>query len=69
MAQVTREQVQKAYEALATGDKEKCRQYWADDMRWLAPGHNQVSGWYEGLDGFLSASNRDRIGMRGSARG
>ena len=54
MAQVTREQVQKAYEALATGDKEKCRQYWADDMRWLAPGHNQVSGWYEGLDGFLS---------------
>jgi ketosteroid isomerase-like protein len=53
MALVTVELVQKAYQALATGDKRQCQQYWADDLRWLVPGHNRLSGWYTGLDDFL----------------
>ncbi len=52
-AKVTPELVSKAYEALASGDRERVRQYWADDMVWLVPGHNPLSGWYYGLDAFL----------------
>ncbi|MDQ4069346.1 MAG: nuclear transport factor 2 family protein [Actinomycetota bacterium] len=50
---VTPELVGKAYEALASGDREQCTQYWAEDMVWLVPGHNPLSGLYEGLDAFL----------------
>ena len=53
MAKVTPELVQQAYDALASGDREKIRQYWADDMIWLVPGHNPLSGLKRGLDGFL----------------
>ena len=53
MAQVTPELVQQAYDALASGDMAKIRQYWADDMIWLVPGHNPISGLKRGLDGFL----------------
>ena len=53
MAQVTPELVQQAYDALASGDQEKIRKYWADDMIWLVPGHNPLSGLKRGLDGFL----------------
>lgn len=53
MAQVTPQLVQQAYDALASGDREKIRQYWADDMIWLVPGHNPLSGLKRGLDGFL----------------
>ncbi|MDP9313445.1 MAG: nuclear transport factor 2 family protein [Chloroflexota bacterium] len=54
MSNVTPELVGKAYQALASGDLEQIRQYWANDMRWLVPGHNPLSGWYNGLDEFLS---------------
>lgn len=54
MAQVTPELVQQAYDALASGDREKIRKYWADDMIWLVPGHNPLSGLKRGLDGFLA---------------
>jgi hypothetical protein len=54
MAHVTIELVSKAYEALASGDKAKIKQYWAEDMVWLVPGHNPLSGWYRGLDAFLA---------------
>ena len=54
MAHVTLELVGKAYEALASGDKTKIKQYWAEDMVWLVPGHNPLSGWYHGLDAFLA---------------
>ena len=54
MASVTPELVGKAYEALATGDREKIRQYWADDLKWLVPGHNQLSGWKNNLHEFLA---------------
>jgi uncharacterized protein len=53
LTQVTPDQVAKAYEALATGDKERIREYWSDDLEWLVPGHNQLSGWKHGLDEFL----------------
>jgi ketosteroid isomerase-like protein len=51
--EVTPELVGKAYGALMSGDVEQIRQYWAEDMVWLVPGHNPLSGWYHGLDGFL----------------
>lgn len=53
MAQVTPELVQQAYDALASGDREQIRKFWADDMIWLVPGHNPLSGLKHGLDGFL----------------
>jgi ketosteroid isomerase-like protein len=52
-AVVTPEHVKEAYAALASGDKEKVKQYWADEMVWQVPGHNRLSGWYFGLDEFL----------------
>jgi len=51
---VTPELVVKAYEALMTGDVDKIGQYWAEDMIWLVPGHNRLSGWYHGRDAFIS---------------
>jgi uncharacterized protein len=45
--------VAKAYDALASGDMKQIRLYWADDMVWVVPGHNPLSGRYQGLDAFL----------------
>ena len=53
MAKVTPELVTQAYEALASGDRARISQYWAEDMIWLVPGHNPLSGLKRGLDGFL----------------
>jgi uncharacterized protein len=58
MTNVTPELVGKAYEALASGDKVRVQEYWADDMKWLAPGHNQLSGWKNNLDEFLAFMRR-----------
>jgi hypothetical protein len=33
---------------------DQIKQYWAEDMNWLVPGHNQLSGWYHGQDAFLA---------------
>ena len=52
--QVTPELVGKAYAALGTGDRALCAQYWDENLVWLVPGHNQVSGWKFGLDAFLA---------------
>lgn len=54
MANVTVELVEKAYEVLATGERSKLAEVWAEDMNWLVPGHNTLSGWWHGLDGFIS---------------
>lgn len=54
MAQITSEHIGKAYEALASGDKAAIQEYWADDMRWLVPGHNRLSGLKHNLDEFLA---------------
>jgi pSer/pThr/pTyr-binding forkhead associated (FHA) protein/ketosteroid isomerase-like protein len=53
-AAVTPEYVLEAYGALATGDINKIRQYWDQDMVWQVPGHNELSGWYYNLDEFLA---------------
>ena len=53
MALITAEQVAAAYEALATGERERIAQHWAEDMRWLVPGHNRLSGWKNNLDEFI----------------
>jgi len=52
MAIITFEQVAAAYAALATGQRDQIAQVWAEDMRWLVPGHNQLSGWKNNLDEF-----------------
>ena len=50
---ITPEYVQKAYDALATGDINQISEYWAEDMRWLVPGHHPLAGTYEGRDAFF----------------
>ena len=54
MAMITAEQVAAAYAALATGQREQIAQLWAEDLRWLVPGHNQLSGWKNNLDEFIA---------------
>lgn len=54
MAMITPEQVAAAYAALATGQREQIAQLWAEDMRWLVPGHNPLSGWKDNLDEFIA---------------
>ena len=51
--QVTPELVGKAYEALGSGDRDRINEYWAEDMVWIVPGHNPLSGVYNGRDAFL----------------
>ena len=53
MALITAEQVAAAYAALATGQRDQIAQVWAEDLRWLVPGHNQLSGWKNNLDEFI----------------
>ncbi len=53
-AAVTPEHVAKAYAALGSGDINRIRMYWADEMVWQVPGHNRLSGWYYSLDEFLA---------------
>ena len=54
MAIITSEQVAAAYAALATGQREQIAQLWAEDLRWLVPGHNPLSGWKNNLDEFIA---------------
>lgn len=51
---ITPEHVGEAYAALASGDMERIKLYWAEDMVWQAPGHNEVSGWYYSRSEFLA---------------
>jgi ketosteroid isomerase-like protein len=50
---VTQELVGKAYEALGSGDADRIAEYWAEDMVWIVPGHNPLSGVYNGRDAFI----------------
>ena len=50
---VTPELVGKAYEALGSGDSDRIAEFWAEDMVWIVPGHNPLSGVYNGRDAFL----------------
>lgn len=58
MTQVTPELVGKAYEALASMNQDEIDKYWAEDMEWLVPGHNPLSGWYHGRDAFINFMKR-----------
>jgi uncharacterized protein len=58
MAEVTAELTDSAWAALATGDRAEIEKYWSQDLRWLVPGHNQLSGWKENLDEFLDFMRR-----------
>ncbi len=51
---ITPEHVGEAYAALASGDAKKIQEYWAADMVWQVPGHNELSGWYYSRDEFLA---------------
>ena len=53
MALITAEQVAAAYAALATGDRARMLEMWNEDMRWLVPGHNPLSGWKNNVDEFM----------------
>jgi ketosteroid isomerase-like protein len=53
-AVITPELVLKAYEALGSGEVERIKEYWDEEMVWQVPGHNRLSGWYYGRDAFLS---------------
>ena len=46
MAEIlTPERVMAAYGAMSNPDRDSWAEYWAEDMVWLVPGHNQLSGW------------------------
>jgi len=51
---ITPDHVSEAYAALSSGDMNRIRQYWAEDMVWQVPGHNELSGWYYNRDEFLA---------------
>jgi len=53
MALITPEQVAAAYAALATGQRGQIARHFAENMRWLVPGHNRLSGWKNNLDEFF----------------
>jgi ketosteroid isomerase-like protein len=53
MALITAEQVAAAYAALGTGDRTRMLEMWHEDMRWLVPGHNRLSGWKNNVDEFM----------------
>src|SRR5512144_1200334 len=53
MALITPQQVADAHAALATGQRNSIARHFAEDIRWLVPGHNQLSGWKNNLDEFI----------------
>ena len=58
MTHLTPEHVGNAYKVLGAGDVDLIADYWDEDMVWLVPGHNQLSGWKYGLDGFMEFMGR-----------
>ena len=53
MALITVDQVAAAYAALASGDRTRMLEMWHEDMHWLVPGHNPLSGWKNNVDEFM----------------
>lgn len=53
MTHLTPEHVNNAYKVLATGDADLVSEFWDENMVWLVPGHNQLSGWKFGRQAFL----------------
>jgi ketosteroid isomerase-like protein/phenylpyruvate tautomerase PptA (4-oxalocrotonate tautomerase family) len=50
---LTQDRVRAAYEALGSGDEGKISEYWDEEMTWLVPGDNQISGLKKGRGEFL----------------
>ena len=55
---ITKEMVGLAFEALATGDMERIKDYWDEKMVWIIPGHSPLAGRHEGLDAFIDYMRR-----------
>jgi ketosteroid isomerase-like protein len=55
---ITQEHVLAAYDALASGDINRIKEYWDETMVWQVPGHNELSGWYLNRDEFLAFMGR-----------
>ncbi len=53
MTELTTDRIDLAWQAIASGDRGKILEYWAEDVRFQIPGNHAYSGWYEGLDAFL----------------
>jgi ketosteroid isomerase-like protein len=53
MADLTAERVVAAFDSLATGDRDRIVEYWAEDLNFTVPGTHAYAGRYESLDGFL----------------
>jgi ketosteroid isomerase-like protein len=53
MTHLTPEHVNNAYKVLASGDVGLVSEFWDENMVWLVPGHNQLSGWKHGRQAFL----------------
>lgn len=51
---LTESKVKAAYAALATGDSDEINRYWDEEMTWLVPGDNPISGLKTGRDDFLA---------------
>ncbi|KPI02582.1 protein of unknown function DUF1486 [Actinobacteria bacterium OK074] len=54
MTNVSKERLLAAYAALESADRGRITEFWDEDLRWEVPGHQPNSGWYEGLDAYLS---------------
>jgi ketosteroid isomerase-like protein len=50
---VSPEMISAAYEALASGDMSRIKEYWDADIAWLIPGSNPLAGWHRGLNAFI----------------
>jgi ketosteroid isomerase-like protein len=55
---VSQQLVRDAYAALASGDPHEIQRYFAEDIKWLVPGHNQLSGWKNSREEFLEFMKR-----------
>ena len=53
MTHLTPEHVNNAYKVLASGDVDLVSEFWDENLVWLVPGHNQLSGWKHGRQAFL----------------
>ena len=58
MAAISQERVKAAYAALGTLDEKVMDEYWDENMVWLVPGHNPLSGWYHGRKAFINFMKR-----------
>lgn len=54
----TRERVEEAYRALASGQIDEIAKYYHEDLSWLVPGGHALAGWYRGRDAFLALMAR-----------